>query len=132
MEAVLLIGLQGAGKTTLFRERFAATHVHVSLDEAGTRDRERMLMEQCIARGEPFVVDNTNILRRDRAVYIEVAKRAGYRIVGYYLRPDVRKSIGRNKHRTDKKPIAVPAILSAFKRIEPPQVEEGFDELHEV
>jgi len=28
----MLIGLPGAGKTTFFRERFAATHDHVSKD----------------------------------------------------------------------------------------------------
>jgi predicted kinase len=132
MQAVLLIGLQGSGKTTLYRERFAGTHVHVSLDEVGTRERERALIENCIARGVPFVVDNTNILRRDRAVYIAIAKQAGYSVAGYYFPPNVWTSIGRNKHRADKKPVAVPAILSAFKRLEAPVLGEGFDELHEM
>ena len=31
-EAVVLCGVQGAGKTTLYEQRFAATHVRVSLD----------------------------------------------------------------------------------------------------
>jgi predicted kinase len=132
MQAVLLIGLQGSGKTTFYRERFSETHAHVSLDEVGTRERERALIADCIARGVPFVVDNTNILRRDRAVYIAIAKQAGYSVAGYYFAPNVRTSIGRNKHRTDKKPVAVPAILSAFKRLEAPVLAEGFDELHEI
>ena len=32
MEAVVLCGVQGSGKTTLYRDRFLDTHVRVSLD----------------------------------------------------------------------------------------------------
>jgi hypothetical protein len=32
VELVILTGLQAAGKTTFYRERFAATHVHISKD----------------------------------------------------------------------------------------------------
>lgn len=129
---MILIGLQGAGKTTLYHERFAATHAHISLDVQTARDRERKLLEHCIAQGRSFVVDNTNLLRRDRALYIAPAKAAGYRVIGYFFTPIVRVCIGRNNHRKDKKPIAVPAILAAMKRLEPPQLDEGFDELIEL
>ena len=40
MQAVILCGLQGAGKTTLYRDRFLATHVRISLDLLRTRARE--------------------------------------------------------------------------------------------
>lgn len=131
-EAVILIGLQGSGKTTFYRERFAGTHVHVSLDIVGTRERERALVAKCIAERRSFAVDDTNLLRRQRAEPVALAKAAGYRVIGYYLNRPVRSAIGRNNHRTDKKAVAVPAILAAFKRLEPPQLDEGFDELHEV
>ena len=32
MEAVVLCGLQGSGKTTLYRDRFLETHVRLSMD----------------------------------------------------------------------------------------------------
>ena len=131
-DAVILIGLQGAGKTSFYNERWSGTHAHISLDVAGTRDRERRLMDEAIGQRRPFVVDNTNLLRRDRAEYIKIAKAAGYRVTGYYFKPNIRVSIGRNNHRTDKKPVAVPAILAAMKRLEPPDANEGFDELIEI
>jgi hypothetical protein len=31
-ECIVLVGLQGAGKTTLYRQRFGASHAHVSMD----------------------------------------------------------------------------------------------------
>jgi predicted kinase len=40
MEAIVLCGLQGSGKSTLYRERWRLSHVLVSMDELGTRARD--------------------------------------------------------------------------------------------
>jgi predicted kinase len=40
MEAVILIGVQGGGKTSFFREHFLHTHVRISLDVLRKRHRE--------------------------------------------------------------------------------------------
>ncbi len=39
MELIVLVGLQGSGKTTFYRERFAATHEHVSKDNFRNNSR---------------------------------------------------------------------------------------------
>ena len=47
MELVILIGLPGAGKSTFYRERFAATHRHISKDEMPrSAPKERRQREQ--------------------------------------------------------------------------------------
>jgi predicted kinase len=132
MQAVLLIGIQGAGKTTFYEERLAATHVRISLDVVGTREGERALLTECIAARRDFAVDNTNILKRERASYIALAKAAGYEVIGYFFRPNMRGSIWRNQRRTDKKPLPVPAVIATFKRVEPPDRAEGIDALYAV
>lgn len=132
MEAVILIGIPGAGKTTFYRERFFDTHVRISLDMLKTRERERSLLSACLSVRQPFVVDNTNVLAVERAVYITQAKAAGFRSTGYYFQIPVRTAIARNSKRNDKKPLVVPAILRAYKRIEEPSLAEGFDELYAV
>ena len=38
----MLCGVQGSGKTTLYRDRFLATHVRVSMDLLRTRAREAL------------------------------------------------------------------------------------------
>ena len=43
MEAVILIGIQGSGKSTFYRERFFDTHVRINLDMLKTRQREKLL-----------------------------------------------------------------------------------------
>lgn len=132
MQAILLIGIPGAGKTTFYEQRWAATHVRISLDSVGTREAERALLAECVEGGRDFVVDNTNLRERDRAEYIARARAAGYRVTGYFFPPNLRGAIWRNKRRADKKPLPVPAVLAAYKRVEPPRLEEGFDELYQV
>ena len=132
MQAVILIGVQGAGKTSFYRERFFETHVRISLDMLGTRERERLLVACCLHARQPFVVDNTNVLVSERAAYIPAAKSAGFRVIGYSFAPELRAAIARNKVRTDKKPLPVPAIIRSLKRLEPPTPQEGFDELFTI
>jgi predicted kinase len=132
MEAVILIGIPASGKTTFYRERFAATHVHISLDVLGTRAREEALLAECLGEKKDFVVDNTNVGPSDRSRYITRARAAGFRVIGYYFKTEVRAALARNKNRTDKKAIPVPGILSSYKRLAPPAIEEGFDELSTI
>ena len=67
MEAIILCGLQGSGKTTLYRDRFLETHVRISMDLLRTRAREAALLEWCLRTRTRFVVDNTNPTAADRA-----------------------------------------------------------------
>jgi predicted kinase len=131
-EAIIFIGLQGSGKTTYFMSHFAATHAHVSRDIQQTAEREAAFIRECLRSGRSFVVDDTNATRGARAQYIRDAKQAGFNVLCYFFDTPVRMAIGRNNHRKDKKPIPVPAILRTAKRLEPPSVEEGADQIRTI
>jgi predicted kinase len=131
-EALILVGLQGSGKTTYFQDHFAATHEHISRDVQGSAERESALIQECLRSGRSFVLDDTNTTRAARAPVIHYAKAAGFRISAYFFDTPVRTAIGRNNHRKDKKPIPVPAILRAAKHLEPPTAAEGFDQIQVV
>jgi len=131
MEMILLVGIQGSGKTTFFRERFFDTHVRVSLDMLRTRERERILIAACLMAQQPLVIDNTNTLASERAGYIEMARNAGFRTVAYFFQSDLRAAIARSNSRKERK-IPVPAILRSYKRLDAPSKEEGFSELYMV
>ena len=132
MQAIIFIGIQASGKSTFYRQRFVDTHIRINLDMLKTRNRERILVNACIAAQQPFVVDNTNVTQADRARYIVPARAAGFRIVGYYFRSEIRDAIERNRQRHGKQMIPDKAIAGTYKRLELPRHDEGFDELYYV
>ncbi|MBX9580098.1 MAG: AAA family ATPase [Gemmataceae bacterium] len=132
MEAVILVGLQGAGKSTLCKDRFFATHVRVNLDMLRTRHRERRLVAVRAETGAAFVVDNTNPTRAERAVYIQVAKAAGFRVVGYYFQSRVEDCKRPNEGRPLGQQVPLKGLLGTAGRLELPARGEGFDELYYV
>jgi predicted kinase len=129
MEAVVLCGVQGSGKTTLYRDRFVETHVRVSMDLLRTRGREEAFLRLCLESGQRFVVDNTNPTSTDRRRYIEPAAAAGFRVIGYLVEVDRSLALARNAGRTGRARVAVSGVLGTERRLLRPTLEEGFDEL---
>jgi predicted kinase len=129
MEAVILCGLQGSGKTTLFRDRFAETHVRVSLDLLRVRSREAALVAMCLEGRIPFVVDNTNPAPADRRRYVEPARAAGFRVVGCLVEVDLELAQGRNAVRPPGRRVPDAGLRGTGARLLRPTLEEGFDEL---
>jgi predicted kinase len=136
VELVIFAGLQGSGKTTYYHEHFAATHVHVSKDlmrnTSNRGARQRRQIEEALASGRSVVVDNTNPRAADRAPLIEIGKRMGARVVGYYFASQVKDSIARNRLREGKSRVPDVAIYVTSRRLVPPTLEEGFDEIRVV
>lgn len=132
MEAVIFVGVQGSGKTTFYLQHFSGTHMRISLDMLRTRRREHLLLAACLAAKQPFVIDNTNPLARDRARYVADAKRAGFRVVGYFFQTSLQDAIRRNSQRLGKQKIPVPGVAGTFRKLQVPALEEGFDALYTV
>lgn len=133
LELIILTGLQGSGKTTYYHEHFAATHVHVSKDlMKNVRDREmrqRKQIEQALATGRSVVVDNTNPRPIDRAALIEIGRRCGARVIAYYFELKVQDAVARNRSREGKGRVPDVAIYVTSKKLVPPSLDEGFDEV---
>jgi len=132
VDAILLIGIPGAGKSTLYRERFFDTHVRVSRDMLKTRNRELLLVGACLAARQDFVIDDTNASKATRAELIEAAKSVGFRVVGYYFRTPLSTALARNRRRPPGQVVPVPGVIAMWKRFQPPAWSERFDELHVV
>lgn len=126
----MLIGIQGAGKTTFYQRRFSDSHVRINLDMLRTRSRETLLLTACLEGGQRFVVDNTNVTPVERARYIALAKERRFRVVGYYFEPDARGAVTRNAARARHVPKV--GIFGTLKRLVRPELSEGFDQLWSV
>jgi predicted kinase len=136
VELVILVGLPGSGKSTFYRERFAATHVHVSKDllkGAGRpARRQEALIADALASGRSVVVDNTNPSVKDRAALIALARAHGARVVAYFFRSTPGECLARNRRREGAARIPNAAIFIINKRLQPPTLGEGLDALYEV
>jgi len=132
MEAILFIGIQASGKTSFYKEKFLKTHLRISLDLLKTRNKEQQFLRLCLQTGQKFVVDNTNPTLAERSKYIAAAKAAKFKIIGYYFKADINEAISRNGARHGKEAIAVIGLRATNKKLQPPTMQEGFDELFEV
>jgi predicted kinase len=135
-QLVIFVGLPGSGKSTWYLAHFAKTHAHVSKDlmpNARRRDdRQSMAVEKALAAGESVVVDNTNPSRDGRAPLIALGKRHGARIIACYFECSVRVAIARNAQREGKARVPRVAIFTTQKKLQPPALDEGFDEVHVI
>jgi predicted kinase len=136
MDLIVFIGLQGAGKSSFFRERFVATHAHVSKDlwpKARHRERrQRRLITEALAAGRSVVVDNTNPSAEVRAPLIELGKRHGAHVVGYYFESNVQECLERNAKREGAARVPEVGFFATLKQLQRPSLAEGFDALFHV
>ena len=134
---IIFVGLPGSGKSTYYFAHFAGTHVHVSKDlmkNLRSRDTQQTAMiEQALAAAKSVVIDNTNPSAAIRAPLIAIGKRHGARIIAYYFDCSVKTALMRNQQREEGKGrVPKVAIFVTKKKLQPPALDEGFDEIHVV
>ena len=132
MEIIIFVGIQATGKSEFFKRRFYNSHIRINLDMLKTRNREKILIDACIEAKQSFVVDNTNPTLADRKRYIDMAKSAGFKIIGYYFSSGISEAIKRNGKRAETSKVPVAAICSTHSKLELPAFDEGFGALYYV
>jgi predicted kinase len=136
LELVIFVGLQAAGKSTYYRDHFAATHVHVSKDlmkHARSRDaRQEQEIARALAVGRSVVVDNTNPTPAARAPLIALGRAYGARVVAYFFAATVKDAVLRNRAREGKARVPDVALYVTARKLVPPNFEEGFDEVRAI
>lgn len=132
MQAVLLIGAPGSGKSSFYQERFFSTHVRINLDMVKTRRRELLLVAACLEGKTRFVVDNTNVSREERLRYLPAVKEEGFIAVAYFFECSLDECLERNAMRRGKERVPDKGVRGRYQRLERPSRDEGFDELYVV
>ena len=99
LELVVMVGLQGSGKSTWARRQLSATHVIVSKDHwprARNREaRQRRAVEDALAAAHSVVVDNTNASPHDRAPLIAIVQVRSAVVRALYLDVSVAACLAR-------------------------------------
>ena len=138
MEMIILIGLQGAGKSTFYRTYFAETHELVSKDLLHTSKnrnknlRQSELIERAFLEQHSVVIDNTNVTVAERAALIQLGQVQHVQVIGYYFEAEVKQCLERNREREGKKQVPDKAIYITAARLVRPTYAEGFDKLYTV
>ena len=132
MEAVIFIGIQGVGKSSFYKTKFFKSHIRINLDMLKTRYRETLLLRACIESKQPFVVDNTNVLAAERAIYIDAAKNAGFIVKGFYFKSSLNDALVVNRSRPESERVPDKGVLGTYKKLQIPNQSEGFDSLFYV
>ncbi|MEA2271214.1 MAG: hypothetical protein QOC64_3824 [Solirubrobacteraceae bacterium] len=126
MQAIILCGPAGTGKTALYRDRWLETHVRLNLELMHGLEREGVHFTTCLETRQDFVVDDRNATPADRARYAVPAREAGYLVVCCLVDG---ASKGTRAGAQPPARIPAPPSLIAGPRFVAPTAAEGFDEI---
>jgi predicted kinase len=133
MEVVILVGLQGSGKSTFYRTFYQSTHVLVSKDRLrnnrNPQRRQIQLIDEALKEGRSVVVDNTNPREEDRAPIIVMARTHGAEVVGFWFESDLQSCLERNAARAGRERVPDKALYITSRRLRKPALSEGIDRL---
>lgn len=122
------------GKTWLATNVYP-TFTRVNQDTLKTKSKVQKEFQRAISCRESIVVDNTNPTIETRDWYIQIAKRAGYRIVCYYYDVDKQTAMNLGEQRarsTDTGKIPSIAYHTYYKRLQQPSKDQGFDRVFTI
>ncbi|MGY1755235.1 AAA family ATPase [Blastococcus sp. SYSU D01042] len=129
-ELVVMVGLQGAGKSTWVAEALSATHAVVSKDHwprARHREaRQRRVVAGLLAEGRSVVVDNTNPSAAERATLVAAARDAGVSARAVWVDTPLAVCLARNAQRPEHCRVPLVGVHAAVARFESPSTAEGF------
>lgn len=130
MELIILVGPQGAGKSTYYEKNYRS-YYYINQDTQGKTGHKKFFKKALEAR-DNIIVDRINHLRIQRARYIEPAERLGYtvKIVVFKVpKSECLERMGkRRNHPTiawDAVDIQMKALNMFFRDYEPPTACEG-------
>ena len=129
-ELVVMVGLQGAGKSSWVARHLAGTHAVVSKDHWPNARRKQARQSRLVAEhldaGRSVVVDNTNPSPEELAALVALAQEAGATVRAVWLQVPLETCLERNERRPDRERVPIQGVLGARKRFAPPTVAEGF------
>jgi predicted kinase len=129
-ELVVMVGVQGCGKSTWVAVHLAGTHAVVSKDHwpnARHREaRQRRVVAELLGEGRSVVVDNTNASAVERAPLVAAARTAGVPARAVWVDTPIALCLERNSARDGRTRVPEQGFFATLARLQPPTTQEGF------
>ncbi len=137
MELHILCGIPGCGKSTLAESLsgyiISTDQVRKFLwgDESFFKHDKlvfqlvEIITKYMISKKEDLIIDATNITKKSRKIFIDIAKEHGAKVIVHWIDCPLAKAIEQNSQRERRVPEAV--IRSMYKSFQPPTTQEGID-----
>lgn len=139
LEMIILVGLPGAGKSTLVKE--FPDHIRICQDVLGNRNDCINATKRAFQQGKSVIIDRTNINKSQRRYFIDVAKDFNAKIYSIFLDTPIVKCIERAKIRKEHETLScltnteekiIEVITSFNKSLELPDYAEGYEEIFHI
>ena len=140
-EVIMMIGVQGSGKSTIASQWLAKAHpsyVVLSNDKLGGRDKTIAALKSNLKSGNSCVIDNTHVDVEARRKFLEVVKEFKYPVRAFVMTTTFDHAKHNNIFReiidTSKEHAKIgEPLLHQFKnKYQAPTKEEGFDEVVKI
>ena len=140
-EVVMMVGVQGSGKSTVAREWLAKAnpnYVVLSNDKLGGRDKTLAALRTNLKSGNSCVIDNTHVDVEARRKFLEVAKELKYPVRAFIMTTTFEHAKHNNIFReiidTSKEhaKIGEPLLHQYKNKYQAPSINEGFDEVVKI
>lgn len=144
-EIILLVGASNSGKTTfanLALQSCPTPFIYINADKMrgliGKDESDQSvnglvfatlerMCDYLMSLNKPIIVDCTNYNKKNRKLWVALAKKYNYKLAAVILNTKIEECIARNEKRDRKVPVEI--IQKHFDNFEVPTLEEGFESI---
>jgi len=130
-ELVLMVGLPASGKSTIAKTIFK-DYVYINMDTLKTKSKCLKLAKESISNNQSVIIDNTNVDKKTRKEYIDIAKKYNYQVRCIVMDVNKEFSLHLNNIRSivnGVKPVPTIAYNILSKKYQNPDIDEGIDQI---
>lgn len=128
----IMFGGPGSGKSTFVKNQLYKTHLPINVDILWNHHSENLILEGMLNARVNIVIDGVNATLPQRVRYFKKLEGRKYKVIAYVMTTPLEDALVMNKQRSRRQHLPDNIVITNFKRLIPPTLGEGFDEIYHV